>query len=198
VDTQRFRPQPPPPDEPLRLLAVGRLVEKKGFAVLIRATARLSVPFRLRIIGDGPERERLAAEINAVGLAGCVTLGGGQTHAELPQEYAGAHVVVVPSVVDRAGDRDGLPNVVLEAMASGRPVVASDVGAISSAITSGHSGLLVPPGDTTALAAALERLAREPALRQELGGNGRARVERDFELRACTERFCRFLESVYV
>lgn len=197
VDSCRFHPQPLPPAAPLRLLAVGRLVEKKGFEVLIQAAARLSFPFRLRIIGDGPERERLAAAVQAAALADRVELCGGMTHAELPQAYAAAHVIVVPSVVDRSGDRDGLPNVVLEAMASGRPVVASDVGAISSAITSCRIGCLVPPGDPVALANALERLAHYPALRWKLGQNARARIESDFTLKDCADRFCRFLEAIY-
>jgi glycosyltransferase involved in cell wall biosynthesis len=203
VDSRRFHPHPFPPvsgntaAEPFRLLAVGRLVEKKGFAVLIQAVAQLSIPCRLRLIGEGPEQERLATAIRAAHLADRVELCPGQTHAELPQEYAAAHVVVVPSLVDRSGDRDGLPNVVLEAMASGRPVVASDVGAISSAVTPGHTGFLVAPGDASGLARTLAWLADRPALWPELGRNGRARVERDFELRACTERFCGFLESVY-
>ena len=198
VDSQRFRPYPFAPVWPFRLLAVGRLVEKKGFAQLIEAVAQLSVPFRLRIFGDGPERGRLTEAIRAADLSDHVELCVSQTHAELPQEYARAHVVVVPSIVDSTGDRDGLPNVVLEAMASGRPVVASNAGAISSAIVSGHSGFLVPPGNTIALTRILEWLAGRPGLWPELGRNGRARVVHDFELRACTERLCRLLECVYL
>jgi len=83
-------------------------------------------------------------------------------------------------------------------MASGRPVVASNAGAISSAIVSGHSGFLVPPGNTIALTRILEWLAGRPGLWPELGRNGRARVVHDFELRACTERLCRLLECVYL
>ena len=111
VDTDRFRPTPFPPREPVRLLAVGRLVEKKGFHVLLEAVARLPFPFHLRIIGEGPERERLAAAMTDAGLSDRVALCGGMTHAELPDEYANAHMVIVPSILDRSGDRDGLPNV---------------------------------------------------------------------------------------
>src|SRR5437867_2395515 len=198
VDSQRFRPYPFAPVQPFRLLAVGRLVEKKGFAQLIQAVAQLSMPFRLRIIGDGPERQGLTEAIRAAHLTDRVELCASQTHAELPLEYARAHVVVVPSIVDRSGDRDGLPNVVLEAMASGRPVVASNAGAISSAIVSGHSGFLVPPGNPIALTRLLEWLGGRPALWPQLGRNGRARVTRDFELRTCAERFCRLLWNVYI
>jgi len=206
VDTARFRPQPFPPSEPFRLLAVGRLVEKKGFAVLIRSLTHLTVPFTLCIIGEGPEHERLSAAIRTAGLEDRVVLCGSCTHAELPQAYAAAHAVVVPSIVDSSGDRDGLPNVVLEAMASGRPVVASEVAAISSAVSSAplslspamnQSGLLVPPARPVALAEALEWLARRPDVWSKLGHNGRRRVEQQFGLAACTTRFCRFLAGAY-
>ncbi len=197
VDLDRFQPAPPPHIGPLRILAVGRLVEKKGFHLLIEAALRLKFPFRLRIVGDGPERERLSTLIAMNGFAGRVTLCGALTHAELPQEYGESHVVVAPSIVDRTGDRDGLPNVILEAMASGRPVVASDLGAIRSAVTNERTGFLVPPADQLALAAALERFARERALCERFGAEARKRVERDFELGKCTERFCKVLEGAY-
>lgn len=197
VDSRRFYPRPLPPTKPFRLLAVGRLVEKKGFDVLIRAVAQLSIPFYLRIIGDGPERSRLAALINSIGLTDRVELGGGMTHAELPEAYAAAHVVVVPSIVDRTGDRDGLPNVVLEAMACARPVVASNVGAIRNAVKSAHSGFLVPAGVASALTYVLEWLASCPTFCAKLGQNGRAQVERDFELGYCAEQFCHFLGATY-
>jgi glycosyltransferase involved in cell wall biosynthesis len=197
VNTQRFYPQPLPPIKPLRLLAVGRLVEKKGFENLIRAVAQLPFPFQLRIIGDGPECPRLAGLIADTALSHQVELCGGKTHADLPEEYAAAHLVVVPSIVDRSGDRDGLPNVVLEAMASGRPVVASEVGAMRSAISPGYSGVLTPPGDVAALTGALTWLASDPVLCQTLGRNGRERVEQEFQLTTCADRFCRFLQSTY-
>lgn len=201
VDLQCFRPQPPQsmsPDAPLQLLAVGRLVEKKGFDILLSAVTRLKFPFRLRIIGEGPERDRLSHMITANGLAGRVTLDGGMTHAELPAAYREAHVVVVPSVQDQSGDRDGLPNVVLEAMACGRPVVASDISAIGCAVAHGETGMLVPPGDPVALASALEQLCPQLALRERLSRKGRELVERDYEVGRCTERFHRLLESVYL
>jgi glycosyltransferase involved in cell wall biosynthesis len=198
VDLRRFRPGPTPtPQEPLRLLAVGRLVEKKGFHVLLEAVARLKSPFRLSVVGEGPERERLTDLIAKHGLGNRVTLDGGMTHAELPEAYRRAHVVVVPSIQDRTGDRDGLPNVVLEAMASARPVVASSISAIGSAVTHGETGLSVTPGDPLALAAALEELSARPALREQFGRNGRERVERDYEMGRCTERLHRLLASVY-
>jgi glycosyltransferase involved in cell wall biosynthesis len=187
VDLERFRPRRRAPNGTLRVLAVGRLVEKKGFHVLLDAVARLRSPYRLRIVGEGPERAR---------LGGRTELAGPLTHDELPSEYAAADVVVVPSVADAGGDRDGLPNVVLEAMASGRPVVASDVGAIATAVE-GIAGLLVPPGDADALARALDFLGAHPEVRERMGRAARARVELDFDLARCSRRFVRRLEAAY-
>lgn len=197
VDLRRFRPQPQEHTAELRLLSVGRLVEKKGFHVLLAAAAQLDFPFRLRIVGDGPERARLSEMIETHGLKGRVTLEGSLTHAELPGAYAEADAVVVPSVQDSSGDRDGLPNVVLEAMACARAVVASRISAIGCAVGDGETGLLVPPGDAHALASALRRLAGAPALLERLGRGGRARVESDYEVGRCTERLYQLLTSVY-
>src|SRR5262249_47468354 len=151
----------------------------------------------LRIIGEGPRRAALETAIAAAGLAERVTLAGPVTHARLPREYARAHVVVVPSIEDHRGDRDGLPNVVLEALASGRAVVASDVGAVGSAVRDGRTGLLVPPGDPGLLAEALGMLARRPDLRARLGRSGRALVERRFELGRCAARLHQVLGRAY-
>lgn len=197
VDLERFRVRPLPPDQPLRLLAVGRLVEKKGFDVLIAAVARLALPFQLRVIGEGPERSRLESLIASAGLESRVTLCGARTHLELPQEYADAHAIVAPCVIDSTGDRDGLPNVILEAMASGRAVIASNVSAISSAITDCETGILTPPGDSTSLASAIERIAESISLRGELGLKARKRIEQDYDISRCAGRFCDLLESVY-
>jgi glycosyltransferase involved in cell wall biosynthesis len=197
VDLRRFTPQRLPAALPLRLLAVGRLVEKKGFHVLVEAAARIEVPVTLRIVGEGPQLARLQQAIDTRGLQQSVTLCGAMSHAQVQAEYAAAHVVVVPSVIDHEGDRDGLPNVVLEAMASGRPVVASDVAAIACAVEHERTGLLVPPGDPLALAATLDRLARDPAARERFGARGRQRVEADYDLNRCTARLIQRLETAY-
>jgi glycosyltransferase involved in cell wall biosynthesis len=197
VDLDRFRPSPPPSGEVLRILAVGRLVEKKGFPVLLQAMARMHAPCHLRIVGAGPQRAALERQIAELALGDRVDLAGSRTHDELPDEYAAADIVVVPSVADASGDRDGLPNVVLEAMSCGRPVVASDIGAVSSAVVDGQTGVLVAPGDAAALAGALEFLVDQPRLRARLGRGARARVERDYELHTCTTRLRHFLETVY-
>jgi glycosyltransferase involved in cell wall biosynthesis len=197
VDLERFHPGAEPRGEPLRLLAVGRLVPKKGLDVLVRALELASFPWALRIVGEGPERGRLDRMIADAALRGHVQLCGVRTHRELPAEYAAAHVVVVPSVVDATGDRDGLPNVVLEAMASERAVVASEVGAIGMVVRHGHTGLLVPPGDAGALAAALASLAARPLLRERLARAGLERVRHEFELGRCADRLLEHLEAAY-
>jgi glycosyltransferase involved in cell wall biosynthesis len=172
-------------------------VEKKGFHFLIAALAGLKIPFTLTIAGDGPERERLRQLVLLNNLENRVVFCGVVTHSELPRMYAEADVVVVPSVQDRSGDRDGLPNVVLEAMASGRAVVATDAGAIASAIVDSENGLLVSPGDPVVLGQAIRRLAESSELRERLGRNGRQHAERDYEVGQCSERFHQLLTSVY-
>ena len=197
VDLERFLPSPLPASGPLQILAVGRLVEKKGFHFLIEAVSRLNFPFQLRIVGAGPEHERLAQMISAYNLSDQVTLCGARTHEQLPNEYARAHVVAVPSIVDQAGDRDGLPNVVLEAMASGRAVVASKAGAMEAAVRDNETGRLLPAGDPLSLALALTQLAEDLSLRERLAVTARVYVERHYEMKACSERFCDLLEEVY-
>lgn len=197
VDLTRFRPTMRIGDGVFQLLAVGRLVEKKGFDVLIDAVTVLDLPWRLRIVGDGPEQGRLEQHVEAAGLRSRVTFVGACTHRELPREYASADAVVVPSVVDATGDRDGLPNVVLEAMASGRPVVGTRVGAIAAVLKDGETGLLIDPGCATALSAALRRLAADPAIRHAMGERASAAVTRDYDLTRCGDEFARAIEAAY-
>lgn len=197
VDLVRFTPKPRSAEPGLRVLAVGRLVEKKGFHVLVDAIAASDRSTTLRIVGDGPEGERLRRHVGERGVADRVTFAGSATHATLPREYAGADVVAVPSIVDHTGDRDGLPNVVLEAMASGRPVVGTRVGAIDHAIRDGETGLLVGPGSPAALAGALSWLAANPLARAALGRRARAVVEDRFDLGQCVRRFAGVLEEAY-
>lgn len=196
VDLSRFTPNgtSPAPAGQLRVLAVGRFVEKKGFAVLLQAADRLD-RVSIRLLGSGPLEGKLRNQ--SAPLGGRIVFAGVRTHADLPREYSQADVVVVPSVVDSTGDRDGLPNVLLEAMASGRAVVASDVAAVSTAVQHGRTGLLVPPNDPQALAAALRRLRDDPALRARLGAAARVHAVTHYDLARCTDRLCRRLEVSY-
>lgn len=197
VNLQRFVATTREPHGPLRLLAVGRLVEKKGFHFLLAALAGLRIPFTLSIVGDGPERDRLRHLIASNQLESRVFLRGSRTHSELPRIYAESDVVVVPSVRDRSGDRDGLPNVILEAMACSRAIVAADTGAIASAVTHNETGLLVPASDPVALANAIKRLAENTELRARLERNGRQLVAREYDVERCSMRFQKLLSSAY-
>jgi glycosyltransferase involved in cell wall biosynthesis len=197
VELEHFVPQPFPEMKVLKLLAVGRLVEKKGFHVLIDAAARLRAPFQLEIVGEGPEEKRLAELIRVHNLESKVRLCGPKTHEDLPEAYSRAHVLVAPSIVDHTGDRDGLPNVVLEAMACGRPVIAGDVGALGSAVIHEDTGLLTQPGNAESIAAAIDLLAEKHSMLEDLGMRARARVEREYDVRRCTERFHNLLRSAY-
>jgi len=169
---------------PPGVLSVGRLVEKKGFPHLLRACRTLldrGHAFRCVIIGEGPERRRLEDDVRALGLEDVVTLPGALTQEELVDEYRRATLLALPCRVLRNGDRDGIPNVLVEAMATGLPVVSTAVSGIPELIESGENGLLVPEGDDTALATAIEPLLRDAALRARLARNARVTVEQRFD-----------------
>jgi glycosyltransferase involved in cell wall biosynthesis len=151
----------------------------------------------LRLVGGGADERRLRRDTERRGLGARVEFAGPRTHVDLPAEYAQSDVVVVPSVIDGRGDRDGLPNVVLEAMASGVAVVASDVAAVADAVVHGVTGLLVSPGDPETLASALRRLRDDPALRRRLGAAARRRVVECYDLAACTAALCSHLDGLY-
>ncbi|MFT3877371.1 MAG: glycosyltransferase family 4 protein [Propioniciclava sp.] len=149
----RTQPAPVP-----RLLAVGRLVEKKGFALLVDAVARLrdrGIVCTLDIVGDGPLREPLAEQIARLDLSDRVWLRGPRTQSEVGAMLRGHDLFVAPFVVGSDGNADGLPTVLLEAMASGIPCVAAAVTAVPEVIRDGETGWLVPTGDVDALTDAL-------------------------------------------
>jgi glycosyltransferase involved in cell wall biosynthesis len=197
VNLARFTSRPLTVATPVRLLAVGRLVAKKGFDILLRALALVRTPFALDIVGEGPERPALVALAADLRLQGRVRWLGTATHDELPGLYQQAHAVVVPSVVDADGDRDGLPNVVLEAMASGRLVIASDAGAIATTVRDEQTGWLVAAGDVEGLARRIDAMTAQPVQVAEVAAAGRACVERDYEGGACARRFVETLAACY-
>jgi len=162
-----------------QVLFVGRLVERKGVNHLIEAIARIP-DARLVVIGDGPERQALEAGTRDLGLGSRVDFRGRVSDDELRATYAASDALVLPSILDARGDTEGLGVVLLEAMSYGVPVVASDIGGITDIVEHNQSGLLVPPGDSAALAQALERLSRDAALAQRLGAAGEQRVRSAF------------------
>jgi glycosyltransferase involved in cell wall biosynthesis len=172
------------------VLFVGRLVERKGVAHLIEAMARLgSLGPQLEIVGDGPERPGLEALAQRLGVANRVVFRGKIPSDELQASYARAAVCVLPSVLDARGDTEGLGVVLLEAMNYGTPVIASRIGGIPDIVEDGVSGLLVPPGDADALAAAVRRLRDDPALARRLGEAGRRRLREQFSWEAIVRRW---------
>jgi glycosyltransferase involved in cell wall biosynthesis len=190
LDLEEF-PYRPPLDRPPLILAVGRLVEKKGFGDLIGACALLAGrdrTFRCRIIGAGGLKAELQAQVEGLGLRGQVELVGPLPQGEVIREMHRAAVLAVPCVVARDGDRDGLPNVIQEALALGTPVVTTDVTGIPEVVHDGETGLRVPQHDPPALAAACDRLLADPGLRVRLAAGGRRLIEAEFDIRRNTER----------
>ena len=168
---------------------VGRLDRQKGFATLIEAMSRLkSAPLRCAILGDGPERPHLEALIRRHHLERSVWLLGEK--GEIPSWLSAFDLYCLPSLWE------GLPNSLLEAMALGLPVVASGVDGVPEAVASGKNGLLVPPAEPAALAAALEMLANDPKTRGELGAAAKAAVNERFTLRRMIGEYERAYEGV--
>lgn len=183
-------------DAPLEILAIGTLHEVKGQVVLVDACRELSdrgVAMRARFVGDGPDRTMLAERIAAAGLDGRVQLLGTRTRGEIADLLAATDVLVAPSVPTRSGKREGIPVVLMEAMASGVPVVASRLSGIPEIVRDGENGRLFPPGDATALADVLVELAGDPALRDRLGRAARETAVRDFDVDA---NAARLIESI--
>jgi colanic acid/amylovoran biosynthesis glycosyltransferase len=165
--------RPPPPAVRPYLLFVGRFVEKKGIGHLLDAMRMLEsegAAVDLTLIGDGPMSEGLRRQ--AVGLANVRFLGW-LPNQEVRRVMQGALAICVPSIVAKSGDTEGLPHVVLEAMAAAAPVIGSYVAGIPEAVKDEENGFLVPPGDPPAIAAAARRLLGDPALRSRMGLAGR-------------------------
>lgn len=188
IDPERFAPSTRPASgaHGLSIVCVGTLHEVKGQRYLIEACAELieaGLDVRCELIGSGPDRRCLERLIAERGLGERVRLTGPLTGAEVAQRLRGADVLAAPSVPTHRGKREGIPVVLIEALASGLAVVASRISGIPELVVDGETGLLVPPGDSRALAAALALLAREPGLRRRLGEAGRRKVLAEFDAR---------------
>jgi glycosyltransferase involved in cell wall biosynthesis len=193
LELDRFPPAPHRPprdgsksDEPVTILAVGRAVEKKGHDVLIDALARLpaDLAWRLVHVGGGPLRRRLRDRARRAGIAARVEWRGALAQEALIAEYRAADLFALASRVARDGDRDGLPNVLMEAASQGLATVATRVSAVPELVEDGVTGVLVPPEDSAALAAALESLIRAPSRRLFLGRAAERRVRERFSCAA--------------
>jgi glycosyltransferase involved in cell wall biosynthesis len=183
--------------EPL-ILSVGRLVEKKGFPDLIAACAQLKQAgqqFRCTIYGEGPLHGQLSALIERLALADCVTLAGERGQAELIPIFQRADIFALAPFVTEDGDRDGIPNVLVEAMACGLPVVSTAVAGIPELVRNGENGLMVAPRDVHALADALATLLGDRSRREQMGADARATVVAHFDLRAAARQIATLFEQ---
>ncbi|HYC13664.1 MAG TPA: glycosyltransferase family 4 protein [Stellaceae bacterium] len=172
------------PTDPIRLLSVGRAVAKKGYDDLLTALALLpaGLHWRLQHIGGGPLLAALQQQAHRLGIADRIDWRGAEAQEAVLQAYRDADLFVLASRIAADGDRDGLPNVLVEALSQRLPAVATALPGIVELIEDDVTGSTVPPGDPPALASALERLIRDPALRARLASAGEARVRADFIL----------------
>ena len=177
--------------DPPRLLFVGRIVHQKGLDLLLSALSELKdLPWELTIVGDGPQREPLREAAANFGLEQRIHFAGWRRGADLEAEYGRANLFVFPS------RHEGMPNVVLEAMASGLPVIATRIPGNEELVSSGVTGELIPPEDTTALKVALERLLPDARLRQNMGSAARKCVEEKYDWANTARQYLSLLEAV--
>jgi glycosyltransferase involved in cell wall biosynthesis len=198
ADLRRFNSSGRKP-KPGLILSVGRLVPKKGYPLLIQGlqlVEQAGLEFRCEIYGGGPMREELDSMVRARGLASRISFHGARPQDELVRAYARASLFVLAPVVVPDGDRDGIPNVLVEAMASGVPVVSTRISGIPELIEDGANGLLVEPGDAAALAEAIKRLLIHPQLASRLASAGRLTVQRDFDLAVNSRRVANVLAGI--
>ncbi len=183
LEVKQYQPEAPASAGRPLVLAVGQLKEKKGFPFLLAACRRLKdrgYDFDCQIVGEGPLRQALEAQIRRLALEETVTLCGALSHSQVIEKYRQATVFVLPAVLGENGDRDGIPNVILEAMAMQLPIVSTRHSGIPEAVEDNVSGALVSPGDEAALAEALAHLLDSPERRRQWGRQGRQTVIEKF------------------
>ena len=186
VDTQRFRPRPREASNTFRILCIGTLHEVKGQTYLIEACRILAdagIAFECTLVGDGVDRQRLEGQVRRLGLESRVRFAGQRSSGEIATMLSTTDALVAPSVPASDGKKEGIPVVLMEAMSSGVPVVASRLTGIPELVRPGVSGLLVEPGDAAGIAAALMELERDEHDRRRLGSGGRAMIEAEFDVR---------------
>ncbi len=197
IDIHRFQPGATPGSgSTLRLLAVGQLKEKKGFSYLLEACAilrRRGVRFECKIVGEGPLRAALEELRHRLDLEDLVAFTGALPHDEVVTRFREADLFVLPCVIGEDGDRDGIPNVVLEAMAMGLPVVSTRHSGIPEAVSDGESGILVAPADAAGLAEAIGSLAGQQGRLVQMGTAGKRIVNERFDLKTNVELLARRL-----
>jgi colanic acid/amylovoran biosynthesis glycosyltransferase len=181
---------------PPLIIAVGRLIAKKGFTELIRACALLAERgklFRCEIIGEGPLENELRAQIAQLNLQGRFVLTGAKPQREVRQHLASASVFVLPSVLDPKGGMDNLPTVIMEAMATGLPVISTNIAGIPEMVVQNETGFLVQPADPIALAKAIEDVIDDRLLAQRFGEAGHQRAQELFSIEKNVRELCALL-----
>lgn len=185
--------------KPLRIVSVGRLIEKKGWRYLIEACALLrdnGLRFDCRIVGDGPDEEALQHLIQQLHLKELVHLIGPRSQLEIIDILAESSLFVFPAIRDRKGDSDNLPTVLIEALASSLPVVATEVAGIPEIVEEGRNGLLVREKDSKQLAFAIEQLCRDASRLRAFGIESRRIAEKTFALKITVAQLKMLLEGV--
>jgi glycosyltransferase involved in cell wall biosynthesis len=186
VDTGEYEATKPPAGDRLEVLSVGRLVEKKGFDVLIKAAGEIAqagdVLMRVTIAGGGPEEDALKALVKSLPATAEVVMLGETDNDRVMELMAQADVFALPCRVAESGDRDGIPVVLMEAMARGRCVISGDIETIRELVEDGISGVMIPPGDQEALEKVLIELANNRIQVDILGKAARQRIEEEFDL----------------
>lgn len=185
------------PADPVRIVTVGRAVAKKGLDTLVEALARLpaGVNWRWTYIGGGELAGSLREQVRRLGLADRVELLGSQPQDVVLDAYRASDLFVLPSRVAADGDRDGLPNVLVEAASQGLACISTPISGIVELIQDGENGRLVPPDDTDALATAISALIADPAERDRLGRNAAAYVRSAFDHRQTIGALVRLFEE---
>jgi glycosyltransferase involved in cell wall biosynthesis len=170
---------------PPLILAVGRLIAKKGFADLIRACGLVverGKSFQCEIIGEGPLENELRGQIERLNLQNRVVLSGAKQQREVRQRLAAANVFVLPSIIDPDGGMDNLPTVIMEAMATGLPIVSTTIAGIPEMVVENETGFLLEPGDAVGFANTIEKVISNPAVAQKMGSAGYERAQRLFSI----------------
>lgn len=201
LDPDEFKPAPLlNEDHTVRIISVGRLVDKKGFIYLVDACARLAdkgISFRCSIVGEGPLRNMLQMQIDRQGLQDCVLLLGAKNITEIMNLYRNSDIFALPCIVARYGDRDGMPNVLLEAMAMEVPVITTPVTGNPELVHDRVNGLMVPECDPEALELALARLINDPNLRTQLGLEGRRTVLAGFDIHHTAAKMADIFQEIH-
>ena len=183
---------------PPLIIAVGRLIAKKGFANLIDACGLLAErgkSFQCEIIGEGPLENELRAQIAQLNLQNRFVLSGAKPQREVRQHLAAASVFVLPSVLDPEGGMDNLPTVIMEAMATGLPVISTNIAGIPEMVVQNETGFLVQPADPIALAKAIEAVIDDRLLAQRLGEAGHQRARELFLIEKNVRELCALLPT---